>query len=459
MIKLYDYQKELVEKARNAYKDGYKAPCIVAPCGAGKSVMIAEIVRLATSKKQHVLFLVHRKELLEQIENTLKHNDVDMEYVTLGMVMTVVRRLDKYPQFDLIVVDENHHTLANSYKKILEHFNTRIIGFTATPVRLNGDGLGEVNDILIETVNAKWLIENKRLADYNYYTIDLIDRKALKKSSTGDYTSESMDEAIGTTIFGDVVKHYRKLIDGQRTIVYAHSIEYSQMFAEQFNEAGISAAHIDGKTKKSEREEIINDFRNGAITVLCNVDLIGEGFDVPDCTAVMLLRPTESLSLHIQQSMRPMRYKPGKTATIIDHVGNVYVHGHPDLERQWTLEKKKKRKREEVDPYPIWTCPQCYFTLPKEEMDDTHKCPNCGYVEEIERNNGKTIDKTVELQLVTKEELTDWTKATSYKQLVRIAKMLGYKTSWAAFKAKELHLRDTPRWVYRYQPKTLNINF
>ena len=82
----------MVDKARNAYKDGYKAPCIVAPCGAGKSVMIAEIVRLATSKKQHVLFLVHRKELLEQIENTLKHNDVDMNYVTLGMVMTGVRR-------------------------------------------------------------------------------------------------------------------------------------------------------------------------------------------------------------------------------------------------------------------------------------------------------------------------------------------------------------------------------
>lgn len=459
MIELYDYQKELVEKARNAYKDGYKAPCIVAPCGAGKSVMIAEIVRLATSKKQHVLFLVHRKELLEQIENTLKHNDVDMEYVTLGMVMTVVRRLDKYPHFDLIVVDENHHTLANSYKKILEHFNTRVIGFTATPVRLNGDGLGEVNDILIETVNAKWLIENKRLADYNYYTIDLIDRKALKKSSTGDYTSDSMDKAIGKTIFGDVIQHYKKLIDGQSTIVYAHSIEYSKMFAEQFNEAGIPAAHIDGTTKKTEREEIIRDFRNGVITVLCNVDLIGEGFDVPDCTAVMLLRPTESLSLHIQQSMRPMRYQPDKVATIIDHVGNVHIHGVPDLERKWTLENKKKHKRAEVDPYPIWTCEQCHFTLPKEDMKGKDTCPDCGFRIEIERSNDKVIDKTVQLSLVTKEELTDWTKATSYKQLVRIAKMLGYKSSWAAFKAKDLHLKDTPRWVYKYKPKTLNINF
>ena len=451
MIELYDYQKELVEKARNAYKDGYKAPCIVAPCGAGKSVMIAEIVRLATSKKQHVLFLVHRKELLEQIENTLKHNDVDMEYVTLGMVMTVVRRLDKYPQFDLIVVDENHHTLANSYKKILEHFNTRVIGFTATPVRLNGDGLGEVNDILIETVNAKWLIENKRLAPYKYYSFNLIDKDALKKSSTGDYTTDSMDKALGATIFGGVVKHYQKLIDGQKTIVYAHSIEYSKMFAQQFNDAGIPAAHIDGTTNKSEREKIINDFRNGTVKVLCNVDLIGEGFDVPDCTAVMLLRPTESLSLHIQQSMRPMRYQPDKVATIVDHVGNVYVHGTPDLEREWTLDKKKKkRKRESVDSVPIWTCPQCFCSYLKQNGQLRIKCEECGYIEEIERANEKVIDETVELTLVEQEEVLDWKQAKSYRQLVKIAKQLGYKTSWAAFKAKELHLRDTPRWVKTY---------
>ena len=470
MIELYDYQKELVNKAREAYIQGFKAPCIVAPCGAGKSVMIAEIVRLATVKKQRVLFLVHRKELLEQIERTLKSNSVDMEYVTLGMVMTVVRKLNAYQSFDLIVVDENHHTLAKSYIKILEYYDTRVIGFTATPIRLNGDGLGDVNDVLIETVNAKWLIEHKRLAPYQYFSIDLIERSKLKKASTGDYTSQSMDAAIGKTIFGDVVGHYKKHINGQKTILYAHSIEYSKMYAKEFNDAGIPTAHIDGTTPIKERNRIIQAFRDNEISVLCNVDLIGEGFDVPDCTAVMLLRPTASLSLHIQQSMRPMRYQPNKIATIIDHVGNVYIHGLPDMERTWTLEKKPKRKRKEVESFPIWECKECFCVVARDtakQEDGSYKCPECGFID-IAEITQKKIDKEAELKQIQKEEMEqqfyarrNWKKAKSYKELTKIAKAKGYKPSWAAFKAAELRLPDTPYWVKKYKKSTykLKINF
>ena len=469
MIELFDYQKELVNKAREAYIQGYKAPCIVAPCGAGKSVMIAEIVRLATVKKQRVLFLVHRQELLDQINNTLRKNSVDMNYVTLGMVMTIVKKLNTYQSFDLIVVDENHHTLAKSYIKILDHYNTRVLGFTATPIRLNGDGLGDVNDVLIETVNAKWLIEHKRLAPYQYFSIDLIERSKLKKSSTGDYTNQSMDAAIGKTIFGDVVIHYQKIINGQKTILYAHSIEYSRMYAEQFNKADIPAEHIDGKTSKKERDRIIQAFRNNEIKVLCNVDLIGEGFDVPDCTAVMLLRPTASLSLHIQQSMRPMRYQPNKVATIIDHVGNVYIHGLPDMERTWTLEKKPKRKRKEVEAYPIWECKECFCVVERDtakQEDGSYKCPECGYIDIVEKIK-KQIDEEAELKRIQQEELEkqfysnrDWRKAKSYKELTKIAKAKGYKTSWAAFIAKQLKLLDAPLWVRKYKSKyELKTNF
>src|SRR5690554_5344746 len=110
-IKLHDYQQKLVDKARQAFKDGYKAPCIVAPCGAGKSVIISEITRLTTKNKKHVLFLVHRKELIDQIQNTFKRNEVNMDLVQFGMVQTVVRRLDSIPKPDLIITDENHHAL------------------------------------------------------------------------------------------------------------------------------------------------------------------------------------------------------------------------------------------------------------------------------------------------------------------------------------------------------------
>lgn len=483
VYQLYPYQQSLVDKARKAYTEGFKAPCIVAPCGAGKSIIIAEIVRMSTENKNRVLFLVHRKELLDQIESTLINNGVGMEYVKLGMVQTIVRRLDEMERPDLIVVDENHHVLARSYKRILEYFDTLVIGFTATPIRLNGDGLGDINDVLIEEVDAKWLIENKYLAPYDYYSIDLSDETKLKKSSTGDYTYDSMSDSLGDTIYGDVIKHYQQLINGQKTILYAHNVEYSKMYAEKFNESGIPAAHIDAKTPKGERDEIIQKFRDGEILVISNVDILGEGFDVPDCTAVMLLRPTQSLSLYIQQSMRPMRYRPNKTATIIDHVGNVYKHGFPDMEREWTLDKKG-RKRTEVEAFPIWECAiesdGCGGVFRAEEIEITRmfseerneflnyrQCPACKELHLIESNNDKQIDDQATLEKLDTDTVEqefykrrNWRKAKSYKELQAIGKANGYKPSWSAFKAKELGLPDTPKWVYTWKPKQqFNFNF
>ncbi|WP_373737887.1 DEAD/DEAH box helicase, partial [Jeotgalibaca porci] len=280
-FQLYDYQETLVNKARQAYLDGYNAPCIVAPCGSGKSVMIAEIIRTATANKNKVLFIVHRQELIEQIEKTLIANEVDMDYVKLGMVQTIARRYKKMQRPDLIVVDENHHVLAQSYRNIINHFQTKVIGFTATPIRLNGSGLGDINDILIEEVDVDWLIEHKRLAPFDYYMPNLIDSKKLKKSSTGDFDSKSIDAALGKMIFGDVIKQYRKLADNTQAIVYCHSIEFSKTVAKEFNDAGIPAKHVDANTPKSERSEIIQEFRDKKTMVLCNVDLFGEGFDVP----------------------------------------------------------------------------------------------------------------------------------------------------------------------------------
>ena len=481
---LFPYQQDLVKRAQQAYKDGYKAPCIVLGCGGGKSIIIAEIIRQSTLKGNLVLFLVHRKELRDQIENTLIKNNVNMDLVTVGMVQTIVRRLDKLPKYNLVVIDENHHTLAASYKKIIDYFDTYVLGFTATPIRLNGDGLGDVNDLLIEGVSVDWMIKNNRLAPYDYYSIDLVDKDKLRKSSTGDYTSDSMGESLGDTIYGDVIKHYRQLADGQKTILYAHSVEYSKMYAEKFNEAGISSAHIDAKTPKAERDNIIQRFRDGEVLVLCNVDILGEGFDVPDATTVMLLRPTESLSLYIQQSMRPMRYRPNKRATIIDHVGNVYRHGFPDMARKWTLDKKPKRKKTEVDPFPIWECEidadGCGMVFPKDDVPtvqvwneerkehlDYKQCPDCGELFLIEVNQGKQIDETAELKKLEKEQTEtefykrrNWRKAKSYKELQEIGKAKGYKPSWSAFKAAELKLDDAPRWVFQYiQEPQFKLNF
>ena len=136
---LHEYQQTLVDKTRQAYINGYKAPCVVAPCGAGKSIIISDIAKNATNKRNKVLFLVHRRELIDQIKDTFIKNNVNLDYVHFGMVQTVVRQLDKMTKPKLIVVDENHHSLANSYKKIFDYFaDVPLVGFTATPIRLNG---------------------------------------------------------------------------------------------------------------------------------------------------------------------------------------------------------------------------------------------------------------------------------------------------------------------------------
>ena len=467
MFELRDYQKELIDGVKNSMADGNKRILVQSAAGSGKSVTMAEIAKGATDKGNRVMFVVHRSELQSQIKDTFKKMGVDPKLCYIGMVQTVTRRLDKFehePQ--IILVDEAHHSISKTYQRIFNYFpNAYTLGFTATPIRLSGDGLGEVYEDMILGKSIKWLIENKRLAPFDYYSVDLTSHEKLKKSSTGDYTYDSMSEAFGETIFGDVIKHYKRIANGKKAIVYCHNVEMSKRVADQFNSAGIPAKQVDGKTPKLEREQAMDDFIAGKIKILTNAELYGEGVDVPDCSVVILLRPTESLSLYIQQSMRPMRYRPNKRATIIDHVGNVYRHGFPDMEREWTLDKKKKRNRKQVEEFPIWECPECLMVFEKEKIIN-NTCPHCGYVKEIISDPEKEIDDAAILKKLTDEDIQhvfyrnrNWKDAKSYKELQRIGKARGYKPSWAAFKAKELRLDDTPKWVYRYEAKQPQYKF
>lgn len=440
MFKLHDYQRTLVNKARQAYADGFKAPCIVAPCGAGKSVMISEIARMTTDKGNRVLFLVHRRELIDQIENTFRLNEVNMDLVQFGMVQTVVRRLDKTPKPSLIITDENHHALAASYQKIYDYFSdVPLLGFTATPIRLNGSGLGDVNDILIEEVDAEWLIANGFLAPYKYYSAKLIDREHLKLNNLKEFSNSSVDKELKNVIFGDVVSNYRKYADGEQAIAYCHSIEFSKKVEQIFVDEGIPAAHIDAKTPKDIRADIIAKFRSKEIRVLCNVDLIGEGFDVPDCSTVIMLRPTQSLSLFIQQSMRGMRFKEGKTSIIIDHVANFLQHGLPDTKHHWGLEgKKSKGMKLEV---PIKECPSCFAVYTSSET----VCPECGHEPEVVERKEKEIVE-VELKEINKDDVKitlDFREPSDCKnmsELYQLARNRGYKPGWAYHQGKILGL-------------------
>lgn len=432
-MELRDYQKDLIERTYQAFKEGYKAPCIVLPCGGGKSVIEAEIAKHFTERRLDVLFLVHRKELCGQIWSTFVRHGVDMELCRIMMVQTMVRRLKKYSVPALIITDENHHSLANTYKKIYDAFpGAKRLGVTATPERLDGSGLADVNDILIEGVTAKWLIENNYLSPYDYYAPDIKMPKFRIKH--GDFDIGQIGNFFQNNvkkIYGDVLRHYRRIAEGKQAICYLPTVSSSVATADLFTADGIPAAHIDGATPKSERDNIINEFREGKIRILCNVDIISEGFDVPDCECAILLRPTKSMTLFIQQSMRCMRYKAGKRAVIIDHVNNVAMHGFPDAEREWTLEGKQKKKRE----MPVKTCPECFACVPMTVTE----CPHCGHVFVAERRKSETeydrnynlvrIENSVKYYLSPKE-------CQSVEELKIYARQHGYKPGWVWYQQK-----------------------
>lgn len=438
-MNLYPYQEDLVKRIREAYLQGYKAPCVVSPCGSGKSVVIAEIARMTAEKGNRVLFLVHRKELVDQIKETFKRSGVAPYLSQVGMVQTISRRLGKIKTPGLIITDENHHALAKTYRKIYDFYEgVPRLGFTATPIRLNGAGLKDVNDVLILGPEVSWLIENKYLSPYKYYAPPTVDLTDLK-TSRGEYTNKSINASMQKrVIFGDVVGHYKRLAEGEQAICYCHAVEMSKRVADAFTKADIPARHLDANTPKNERDKAIQDFRDKRIMVLCNVDLIGEGFDVPDCSTVIMLRPTMSLSLFIQQAMRGMRYRPNKVSKIIDHVGNVERHGFPDTKRTWSLEGQPKktnaRKREESN---IRVCKACFSAFSKEY----NVCPICG-------TPVMTEAKKIEVAQGNLEEIkNEFNFTVSYKEpkdcknmseLYALAKEKGYKKGWAYYQGKHL---------------------
>lgn len=396
---LYDYQKQLINKARTHIRD--KNVMIVSPPGSGKSVVIADIAKKAVDKGGRVLFVVHRKELIEQITHSFKTHGVDLSKVNLLTVIKAKNRLGTLPKPTLIITDEGHHGRASTYKAIYDYFaDVPRLGFTATPWRMSGDGFTDIYDVMVEGQTVQWLIENKRLAPYLYYSIPSIDVNKLKIKN-GEYSNQSIDDALGATIFGDVIEEYTKHADGQQAILYAHSVEASKKFAQEFQQAGISAVHADSKTRKTEREDIMQRFRDGDIKVLCNVDLISEGFDVPDCSVTILCRPTKSLVLFLQQSMRSMRYRKDKTAVIIDNVMNWRTHGLPDDNHDWNKYFKGGwKKKGNANEITAKECPVCSALCHINVLE----CPVCGHsFEEAEKREKRRLQ--AELELIKREQL------------------------------------------------------
>ncbi len=329
---LRDYQEELYRKTVEAFKQGFRRPLIVAPCGAGKSYLFAEMIRNTNGE---ALVLTHRQELKEQHEALFRK--LGIENARVAMILTEANRLGQNPKPSLIVADEAHLSRSNSWMKVIRHYDTWTVGLTATPIRLDGKPLGDIFDAIVEGVDAKWLIQNGMLAPYEYYAPTLVDTDGLR-TLAGDYVLSDLEKLMNErAIYGDVIKSYQRFASGERSIVYCVSVEHARRTADAFNSAGIGSEFLSAGTPSRRRQEIMEDFRGGKFTVLCNVGIISEGVSIDEVSCCMLLRPTESVALGVQQMMRCMRYLPGKTAKIIDFVGNYTRVGLPDEDRAWSL--------------------------------------------------------------------------------------------------------------------------
>ena len=433
---LRDYQQDLFFKTSEAFKNGFRRPLIVAPCGAGKSYLFAEMIRRT---KGEVLVLTHRQELKQQHEELL--HKLGITNARVAMVLTEYNRRGKYPTPALIVTDEAHLSRSNSWQKVIEYYDTYTVGFTATPIRLDGKPLGDIFDVLIEGVDVRWLIDHQRLAPYEYYAPTTVDTSNLRKVA-GDYAVSDLERLMNErAIYGNVVESYRRFASGERAIAYCVSVRHATDTAKAFNSVGIRAEVLHSGTSAKQRAGVMDDFRSGRISILCNVGIIAEGISIDEVTCCMLLRPTDSIALGIQQMMRCMRYLPGKTAKILDFVGNYTRIGLPDDDREWSLDKpvsRRERCNENGDFY-IRCCPECFMTFKTAPV-----CPYC-HAEYPLHPTEIQVHESIELARITAEEMArleqkkkaariEQGKAQSFEELVRLGRQRGYKNPafWAA---------------------------
>lgn len=445
MIQLRPYQQRAIDEARTAYGQGKRAVLFQLPTGGGKTVTASTVVHGAAQKRNAVWWLTHRRELAGQASNTFYNLGIPHGLVQSGSIsdpraliqvasiQTIAKRIGKVPDPALIVFDEAHHIGAASWDYLFHAFpRAKILGLTATPWRLDGQGLGRWFDHMIEGPTTRELINEGSLCEFRLFAPS---RPDLTDVGTvgGDYKRGELAKAMDRpTIVGDAIGHYRRLCSGRRAVVFAAGIENSKHIVAQFLSAGIPAEHVDGSMSVTERDGAVERFRRGETLVLSNADLFGEGFDVPAIEAVILLRPTKSLSLYLQQVGRALRPMEGKSeAIILDHAGNSLTHGLPDDVRTWSLEDRERRKRAEALESPVKQCSECFYVY-----RPANKCPQCGHVPPVQARELEVVEGTLEevKRVAQIEKRREVGRARTIEDLIAVGRERGYKNPafWAA---------------------------
>jgi superfamily II DNA or RNA helicase len=445
-MELRPYQNQLANDIRGAFGSGANRPLAVSPTGSGKTVLFSYITSQVLKRGSRVIIIAHRREILDQISATLKRVGVPHGFIQAGKststqpamvasIQTLARRLDTIPAPDLVIIDEAHHSVSKSYVQMFAAWPTaKFIGVTATPERLDGKGLGVMFDRMVMGPSVQWLIDNGFLAQPVYYAPREVVDLSQVHTIAGDFDRSETEEIVDTPrITGDAVTHYVRFCNRQRAVAFCISVAHAQHVADTFNSCGIPSASIDGTLDPEVRKQRVDDLTAGKILVLTSCELISEGFDLPAVNAAILLRPTQSLSMHLQQVGRALRPYPGKAnAIILDHVGNCLRHGLAEQERDWDLSGREKRLKKS-SLVETKQCSKCFAIFAGTV------CPQCGSQREIAAREIEEVDG--ELQRLSIEDISkkredrrEEGKCKTLDDFRALAKQRGYKLGWAFFR-------------------------
>lgn len=413
---LRPYQIDIVNRVHEAWQAGARNVVLRADTGAGKTVMIAHIVR---SHRGASCIIAHRSELVSQLSSAMaregvRHNlicsQADRRAISadhaarfghvyfdpsapcaIASVDTLVRRddlADWQRNVTLWVVDEGHHLLANNKwgKAVAAFSHPQVNGLmpTATPRRADGMGLGRhadgVADAMVDGPSARWLIDNGYLTSYKVACVNShIEEFLGDVSASGDWSNATLRSASQQSqIVGDVVQSYRQFADGKLGITFATDVKTAGEIAAAYRAGGVPADLLTGDTDIALRRSILRRFAEREILQVVAVDVISEGFDLPACEAITMARPTASLATFLQQMGRGLRPMPGKSfCQLIDHVGNFLRHGGgPDTPRVWSLDRRDRRSKAPDDAIPLRICLNVECGQPYERF--RRACPYCG---------------------------------------------------------------------------------
>lgn len=427
---LRDYQEKGLNDLRAKVREGYSSAVLVAPTGAGKTTLAAAVIDGAQRLGRRIIFLAHRKELIDQCSKRLDEHGIDHGIIKAGnkrrnslavqvaSIMTLVNRVQPKPKegeqtaflkptydADIFIIDECHRATASTYKKVLDMFpNSFRLGLTATPFRTDGRGLGDLFATIVQVSSPAELTRLGFLVPARVFSTPMLPDFDAMKHKAGEFDSKEVEQAMDkATLIGDIYAHWKKHAADRTTVIFASSRRHASHILETFAAAGEKIAYVDGETEESERDAALGMLADGRLQLIVNVGILTEGWDCPIVSCVVLARPTESCGLYLQMAGRALRPAPGKRDCIVlDHGGNTLRHGFVTDEREFDLAGNRKGAPSTLDS--ITTCQSCFAVYSNEDA-----CPACGFVNEKKtaaaggREDVKQVDG--ELQEINQEQL------------------------------------------------------